>query len=91
MPLPHFTPRELTILRAMLNQQYRTLKDMAYELGITPGTLKVYMSRIYDNLGWPGGGSSRLLVLWVMEHQHELWPRAVMITTGAWRRDGATP
>jgi hypothetical protein len=47
------------------------MKEMAFHLGITLGTIKVYMSRIYNKLGWPGG-TLRQLTLWCIAHREQL-------------------
>ena len=74
----HFTRRELSILRLLTDPNLCTAKNMAYVLGVTEPTLKVYMSRMYDKLRWKER-SLRKLSLWVILHAEELgapWPTA---------------
>jgi DNA-binding NarL/FixJ family response regulator len=68
---PHFSRRELQILDAAPNPQFETLKQVAAELGVTEGTCKVYLARLYQKLGIPGG-TFRLLTIWAMTHEHVL-------------------
>ena len=70
---PHFTPRDLSILAVMPNPLLHGAKQMAFVLGITEGSLKVYLTRIYDKLGWRYG-TVRLLTIWAMTHEHVLPP-----------------
>ena len=65
------TPREISIVRALLNPQITVMKEMAFGLGITANTLKLYMCKIYQKLGWPGG-SVRMLTLWAIAHYEQL-------------------
>lgn len=65
------TPRELSIIRALCDPQAGCHKQMAFDLGITYGTLKVNLSRIYQKLGWEFGASDRL-VLFALAHHEQL-------------------
>jgi DNA-binding CsgD family transcriptional regulator len=62
---------QVKILQALARPDLRTYKEIAYELGITYGTVKVYVSKIYHKLGWPGG-SDRELLLWAIAHRQKL-------------------
>lgn len=68
----NLTPRQYTILEASLDPRYWTAEDMASGLGLTKGTMKVYLSRLYDRLGWEGRGSTRQLALWAVAHASQL-------------------
>lgn len=70
--------REVSLLHALANPTLHGTKDMARSLGVTPGTFKVYQSRILDKLDWShGSNSQRLLTLWALAHSIDLgirWP-----------------
>lgn len=68
---PHFTARDLSILAALPNPLLHAGKQMAFALGLTEGSLKVYLRRIYMKLGWHYG-TVRLLTIWAMTHEHAL-------------------
>jgi DNA-binding NarL/FixJ family response regulator len=67
----HFTAREISMLRSLLDPMTPSGKQIAHNLGITEGTLKVYFVRMHKKLGWRGG-STRMLTLWVVAHAAEL-------------------
>lgn len=47
-------------------------KGIAHELGITEGTVKVYLARIYRDFGWPNEGNSRVrLAVYMISQQYE--------------------
>jgi DNA-binding NarL/FixJ family response regulator len=68
---PVVTGREISILRALLDPQYRSPKEIAYALGIAHGTLRYYISVLLRKMGAPGG-SSRDLMLWAIAHRKTL-------------------
>jgi DNA-binding NarL/FixJ family response regulator len=70
-PTHYFRKHEVSILRSMLDPTTPTAKQIAEALHIKQGTLKVYISRMQDKLGWRSG-SMRLLTLWVVAHAAEL-------------------
>lgn len=65
------TPRELSILRGLIDPKIILMKDLAYSLHLSHATLKVYISRIYRKIGWTGG-TLRLLTLWVLARRESL-------------------
>lgn len=62
---PSFTPREEQIAGLV----FRGLrgKEIAYELGITHGTVKVYLSKMYGKFHL--NGRIGLMNLWASRHQ----------------------
>lgn len=67
----HLSARELQFLRLLTDPHHSGLKHIAYALGMKEGTLKVYVTRLYDKLRWKDR-SLRLLTLWVVLHAEEL-------------------
>ncbi len=65
------TPREMSILCILVRPEHSGGKQIAHALGITEGTLRVYMGNVYRKLGW-AGGSARKLVLWSIAHREQL-------------------
>jgi DNA-binding NarL/FixJ family response regulator len=48
-----------------------TMKELAFKLNIAHGTLKVYLTRIYEKVKLPGG-TQRNLLLWAFVNQEKL-------------------
>ena len=69
--MPRLTPRELSVLRALVDPQLSAAKNIAFSLGISVGMVKLYVFRIGTKLGW-GGGSQRVLALWAIAHREQL-------------------
>lgn len=67
----YFAPRELSVIRAFCVPDQKGSKEIAADLGLSYSTIKVYISRIYQKLGW-FGGTQRMLVLWALAHRDEL-------------------
>lgn len=68
-PPPSLTPRQVSLIRLMAGGPSN--KELAEKLDLDEGTIKVYISRIFDRLGL----SSRLeLALWSIKHAAELGP-----------------
>lgn len=65
------SPREVTILRRMADPTAGSLKEIAFSLGLSHGTLKVYQSHIYRKLQWEQGDPRRL-ALWAIAHRDKL-------------------
>ena len=65
------TPREIAIIRALCNPAAGNHKQIAFDLGLTYGTLKLYLSHVYRKLGWRFGACDRL-VLFAMAHREQL-------------------
>lgn len=67
------TPRELSVVRSLLDPALPGIKHISEALGITEGTLGIYLRHIYDKLRWVGKlRSMRLLTLWAVAHAEEL-------------------
>ncbi len=66
------TQTEVRICRAICVPDGRIPKQMATDFGLTHESMKVYLHRIYEKLGWSGAGSMRMLVLWSLAHRAEL-------------------
>ena len=49
LPLPHFTERELAIIRLICQQLCN--KEIAHELGLSPRTIESYRERIFEKTG----------------------------------------
>jgi two-component system, LuxR family, response regulator FixJ len=67
----HLTGREYSMLRGLL--EGKSNKVMAFDLGLSPNTVKVYFTRLSDKLNIRG----RLqLVIWAYAHPDDvnLWP-----------------
>lgn len=67
----HLSPSQKRIIRAVCTQDQRSSKQMAFDLHLTEGTFRFYLSRIYGRLGWHYG-SQRMLALWGLAHREEL-------------------
>ncbi len=65
------TPREVVVMRAICDPKYDGLNRMAYGLFVSEGSLKVYLSNLYQKLGWVKG-STRRLALFALAHREEL-------------------
>ncbi len=70
-PPPHFTGREVQLLRAAARPDYKQAKHIAFDLGIVPGTLKIYYGKLYRKLNFQGG-SQRMLALYAIAHREIL-------------------
>lgn len=70
-PMPRLNSRELQIVRAVCVPDLKGVKEIAFDLGLSIGTVKVYTSRLYRKLGWTAG-SMRMLVLWAMANREML-------------------
>lgn len=68
----HLTRREASILRALLDPQLDCVEAISRSLGLSPGSVKVYLGRIYKRMGLYSGGSIRVLTLWAVVHAEEL-------------------
>jgi DNA-binding NarL/FixJ family response regulator len=68
------TPREVQILRALCDPNAGCRKEIAFNLGITHGTLKVYLSHIYRKLEWDTKSSVNVghLVLFAIANREQL-------------------
>ncbi len=62
--MPRLTPRDLDIVRALAAGGPRN-KEIAYQLGLSPDTVKVYISRILQKLGV---GSRLEIILWAYKN-----------------------
>lgn len=67
----HFTPMQIRVLRAVCRPEHHSVRDLARELGVTEGTMKVYASRLYDQLSM-AKGSLRRLALYGIAHRELL-------------------
>ncbi len=65
------THRQLTVLHQLLDGRGLSNKEIAYNLGITEGSVKVYLKHITDKLRWVHCSSGRLR-LWAMIHAESL-------------------
>ena len=65
------TPREVEILQALCNPNAGRIQDIAFTLGLSHGTLKVYIRHIYGKLGWYGASLYKL-ALWAIAHREQL-------------------
>lgn len=72
------TPREQDLIAALFRTDIDGSAQIAEALHISVGTVKVYLSRLYDKLGFPSG-SQRLVVLWVMQNAPELVPTNIAV------------
>ncbi len=61
----------MSILEALINPDLASGKEMAFHLGITIGTLKVYLNRLHDKLPWCRH-CTRLMAVWVMHEAANL-------------------
>ncbi len=62
------TPRERQIIR-MLTAEAHANKEIAYQLHLSEGTVKEYMSTIYKKVGLkPGAGNRTLLAIMAVNH-----------------------
>lgn len=68
----HLTPRDLSIIQAVLDPQLDCAEALSRHLHLTPASVKVYLSRMYKRMGFYGGGSIRVLTLWAVVHAEEL-------------------
>jgi DNA-binding NarL/FixJ family response regulator len=67
------TPRQKDLIRLLCDPNQDGYKRIAYSMGLSAGTVKVYMGQIFRRLGIaPGLGSSRQLVLWAIANRDEL-------------------
>lgn len=67
------TPKEYQIIRELLNPAHASHKERAYALGISYGSLKVYIGRILRKLDWkPSQRTTHRLLLWAIAHHEEL-------------------
>jgi DNA-binding CsgD family transcriptional regulator len=64
-------PKELQIIQMLGDENIHTLKDVAFRLGLTYSTLRLYMTQIYNKVGLRGG-SQRSLLLWAFKNQEKL-------------------
>jgi len=67
------TPRSRELLRLLCDPRVCGQKQIAHAMGVTTGTVKLYVQQIFRRLGLaPGQGSTRWLVLWAVAHRDEL-------------------
>ncbi len=69
--LPYgITPKQMEIIKVMIDIRYPSNKAMAHAIGLSVGTFKEYLHRLYRKL--PIECTHKNLVLWVIVHRVEL-------------------
>lgn len=63
----HLSPREIQL--AALVSRGQQNKEIAYALGLTPGTVKVYLHHLFPKLGISNRAE---LAVWAVRHENEL-------------------
>ncbi len=66
------TKRELDLLQTLIDPNGWSNKQIAFAMGISEGTIKVYMSKVFKKLGWHGTGSARKLIVWTFMNAEKL-------------------
>ena len=68
---PRLTEQDQKIIRLLMAANAQ--KEIAFQLGLSQATVKLYIARIYEKLDLQGWGTPRTrLVLWGQEHAHLL-------------------
>lgn len=70
--LPIFSKRQRQIIEELCKLDHREHKEIAYDMGLAYGTIKIYLSNMMRiKLGW-NRSDQRMLVLWVMQNREKL-------------------